>query len=204
MSEPAGTDGAALPPVAMVLTPVASAQALAGLCSMTGIDVHVVPSGSGAVAVLELDEKGRAVDDAAPDVPTDDDGGDDGDLQVRDWDISELLGGTHEEIPPQADELAKNLSRLSKSGVVLITAALSEEGFEKGLSGQLTARHYNDGEAGEEVAVGLILAGADDVVEDLILRRVRVTDVPGHERSGDIPRWRAARMFGKGLRRRKP
>ncbi|MEE6289073.1 hypothetical protein V2J52_15585 [Georgenia sp. MJ173] len=220
--------------MAMVLTPVASAQALAGLCSMTGIDCHVVPSSSGAVAVIELDDKGRAVDDptaakaqtgdaaalAAADVPAADDddaparaddapaaadGDADDDLHVRDWDISELLGGSPEDIPPQADELAKNLSRLSKTGVVLITAALTEGGgFERGLSGQLTGRHYSGGEAGEKVAVGLILAGADDMVEDLILRRVRVAEVSGHQRSGSIPRWKAARMFGKGLRRRKP
>lgn len=238
MSQTPGAETAGAPPaVAMVLTPVASAPALAGLCAMTGIDCYVIPSSSGAVALVELDDTGRVADGAAPagtapagtgaqDAATDDagvpaaeagaagaDGADAGDaaaddlddLHVRDWDISELLGGGAEEIPPEADQLAKQLSRLSKAGVVLITAALSEDGgFEKGLSGQLTARHYDTGEAGEEVSVGLILAGADDVVEDLILRRVRVTEVPGHERSGDIPRWKAARMFGKGLRRRKP
>lgn len=221
MSQPSGTEAGGTPPaVAMVLTPVASAQALAGLCAMTGIDCHVVPSSSGAVALIELDDKGRVSDDGAPVAATDsssaahtDDGAvpdgavpdDLDDLHVRDWDISDLFGGGQDEIPPEADTLAKQLSRLSKAGVVLITAALSEEGgFEKGLSGQLTARHYDTGEAGDEVSVGLILAGADDVVEDLILRRVRVTDVPGHERSGGIPRWKAARMFGKGLRRRKP
>ena len=224
MTEFSGAEAAGAPPaVAMVLTPVASAPALAGLCAMTGIDCYVIPSSSGAVALVELDDKGRVSDDGAAPVdapaapvagpvgadddatPVDAAADDLDDFHVRDWDISDLLGGSAEEIPPEADKLAKQLSRLSKAGVVLITAALSEDGgFEKGLSGQLTARHYDTGEAGEEVSVGLILAGADDVVEDLILRRVRVTEVPGHERSGEIPRWKAARMFGKGLRRRKP
>lgn len=213
------------PPVAVVLTPVASAQALAGLCAMAGLDCHVVPSSSGAVAVVELTgEPDRAAagdasaDDAAGDYAPDSAGraarsahedlagpGDDEDLPVGDWDISELFGAAEDTLPPRADRLAKDLSRLSKTGVVLVTAALSEDGgFEHGLSGQLTARRYGDGEAGDEVAVGLVLAGADDVVEDLLLRRVRVADVPGEHRSSDIPRWKAARMFSKGLRRRKP
>ncbi|MCM3661861.1 hypothetical protein M3148_12800 [Georgenia satyanarayanai] len=175
-----------IPAVAVVLTPVASASALAGLCAMQDVDVHVVPSRSGAVAVVELE--------AAPAAPPSDD-----------WDIGELLGATGEEVPAAADEVARTLSRLTKAGVVLITASLAQDaGFERGLSGQLTARRYAGGERGEDVAVGLVLAGADDVVEDLVLGRVRVTDVPGHARSGDLPRWKAARMFAKGLRKPRP
>ncbi|WP_324653123.1 hypothetical protein [Georgenia sp. H159] len=175
-----------IPAVAVVLTPVASAQALAGLCAMSDVDVHVVPSRSGAVAVVELEP-------ATPPAESDD------------WDIGELLGGQPDAVPAQADEVAKTLSRLTKAGVVLITSALTQEsGFEHGLSGQLTARRYAGGEQGEEVAVGLVLAGADDVVEDVVLGRVRVADVPGHQRSGDLPRWKAARMFAKGLRKPRP
>jgi len=172
-----------VPAVAVVLTPVASAPALAGLCAMSDVDVHVVPSWSGAVAVVELERPEPA----------------------GDWDIGELLAATGEQVPPQADEVAKALSRLTKTGVVLITASLTtDSGVEQGLSGQLTAWRYAGGEQGEQVAVGLVLAGADDVVEDIVLGRVRVTDVPGHQRSGDLPRWKAARMFAKGLRRRQP
>ena len=173
------------PALAVVLTPVASAAALAGLCAMSDVDTHVVPSRAGAVAVIELAAEEQS---EAP----------------KDWDISELLG-EQEEVPAAADELARTLSRLSKSGVVLITAALARDtGIEKGLSGQLTARRYAGGEPGESVSVGLVLAGADDVVEDLVLGRTRVTDIPGHQRSGELPRWKAARMFAKGLRRRQP
>src|SRR5699024_6710502 len=150
-----------VPAVAVVLTPVASAPALAGLCAMSDVDVHVVPSRAGAVAVLELEP-------AAP-------------KAADDWDISDLLGGQGHEAPAAADEVAKSLSRLTKAGVVLITSALAHDsGVESGLSGQLTARRYAGGERGEDVAVGLVLAGADDVVEDLVLGRVRVADVKGH------------------------
>ncbi|MPV37707.1 hypothetical protein [Georgenia subflava] len=169
--------------LALVLTPVASAPALAGLCAMAGIDVDVVPSSSGAVAALEVAAKAPA----------------------DDWDISQLLGGEDGGFPPEAEELAKNLSRLSRAGVVLLTADLATDvGIESGLSGQLSARRYTGGEPEGDVPAGLILAGADQVVEDLILGRVRADAVKGHQRSGTLPRWKAARMFGRGLRRRKP
>lgn len=170
--------------VALVLTPVASAPALAGLCAMSGIDVDVVPSSSGAVAVLELAAK----------VP----GGD--------WDISELLDESGSAaLPPEGEELATTLSRLARAGVVLIVADLATDvGIEAGLSGHITARRYTAGEPAEDVPAGLVLAGADQVVEDLILGRARVADVKGHLRSGELPRWKAARMFARGLRKRKP
>jgi len=167
------------PPVALVLTPVASAPALAGLCAMAGIDVHVVPSSAGAIAGIELE----------PQAPS------------EDWDISDIIGAPT--VPAAADDLARKLSTLAKTGVVLLTASLPREGApDQEVSGQLTAKRYEQGEPGEEIAVGLLLAGADDVVEELILRRTALTDVAGHQRSGDLPRWKAARMFAKGLRRR--
>jgi hypothetical protein len=169
--------------LALVLTPVASAPALAGLCAMAGIDVDVVPSSSGAVAALEV----------PPKAPADD------------WDISQLLGGEDGGFPAEAEELAKNLSRLSRAGVVLLVADLATDvGIEAGLSGQISARRYTSGEPEGDVPAGLILAGADQVIEDLILGRTRPDAVKGHQRSGTLPRWKAARMFGRGLRRRKP
>ena len=171
--------------IALVLTPVASASALAGLCAMNGLDVDVVPSGSGAVAVLELAAK-EPSDDA--------------------WDMSELVGEDGgASMPPEAEELAVALSRLARTGVVLLSADLATDvGIESGLSGHIHARRYSAGEAEGDVPAGLILAGADQVVEDLILGRVRADAVKGHERSGALPRWKAARMFARGLRRRKP
>ncbi|WP_170297261.1 hypothetical protein, partial [Georgenia thermotolerans] len=170
--------------IALVLTPVASAPALAGLCAMSGIDVDVVPSTSGAVAVLEV----------APKPVTDE------------WDISELVGhGGGPSLPPEAEELATTLSRLARAGVVLLTAELATDvGIESGLSGQIHARQYTGGDPEGDVPAGLVLANADQVVEDLLLGRVRPQDVKGHQRSGTLPRWKAARMFARGLRRRKP
>ena len=179
---PAGASGTPAK-LALVLTPVASAPALAGLCAMAGIDVDVVPSSSGAVAALEIAAKAPA----------------------DDWDISQLLGGEDGGFPPEAEEVAKNLSRLSRAGVVLLVADLATDvGIESGLSGQISARRYTSGEPEEDVPAGLILAGADQVIEDLILGRTRPDQVKGHQRSGTLPRWKAARMFGRGLRRRKP
>lgn len=170
--------------IALVLTPVASAPALAGLCAMSGIDVDVVPSTSGAVAVLEV----------APKPVTDE------------WDISELVGhGGGPSLPPEAEELATTLSRLARAGVVLLTAELATDvGIEAGLSGHIHARQYTGGEPEGDMPAGLVLANADQVVEDLLLGRVRPQDVKGHQRSGTLPRWKAARMFARGLRRRKP
>lgn len=170
--------------LALVLTPVASAPALAGLCAMSGIDVDVVPSSSGAVAVLELAAKEPG----------------DG------WDISELVGdGGSAALPPEGEELAAALSRLARTGVVLLVADLATDvGIESGLSGHVSARRYDGGEAAEDVPAGLVLAGADQVVEDLVLGRVRAAAVKGHLRSGELPRWKAARMFTRGLRKRKP
>ena len=171
--------------LALVLTPVASAPALAGLCAMAGIDVDVVPSASGAVAVLEVPAK------EAP----------------ADWDITELLGGGEMPgaFPPEAEEVASALSRLARTGVVLLTADLATDvGIEPGLSGHVSARRYVGGTAEGDMPAGLVLAGADQVVEDLVLGRVRAGEVTGHQRSGNLPRWKATRMFTRGLRRKKP
>lgn len=169
--------------IGLVLTPVASAPALAGLCAMSGIDVGVVPTSSGAVAVIELPAKEPA----------------------EDWDVGELLGAAETGAPPEAVELARTLSRLARTGVVLLTADLAEDvGIESGLSGQVQGRRYAGGEDAGDVAPGLVIATADQVVEDLILGRVRPQAAPGYQRSGDLPRWKAARMLAKGLRRRNP
>lgn len=196
--------------LALVLTPVASARALAALCALDGLDVDVIPSSRGAIvvrAVGEVPPAAPAADAEGAGVPTADvesggpaaaGGGDD--LAEADWDISELID---DDIPAEARELAAQVSRLTRVGVVLVTARLTEDGaFEAGLSGQIVAQRYATGEPGEDLPAGLVLAGADDVVEDLLLGRRSVTEVPGHVRSRDVERGR--RRFGKGLRRPRP
>ena len=83
--------------VAVVLTPLASADALAALCAMSDLDCTVVPARSGAFAVKEFVSAHAQ------------------------WDVAELLGGAETE-PAEAAELASALSRLSRGGVVLLTA----------------------------------------------------------------------------------
>ncbi|QOR72169.1 hypothetical protein IM660_08025 [Ruania alkalisoli] len=158
--------------VAVVLTPIASAPALAGLCAMAKIDADIVPTRRGAVAVRVIETTGD--------------------------DPSELLGGP----PAEADELAATLSRTSKAGVVLLTARLGTG--DEGLTGTITGRQYDAGEAGEEVAAGLMLAHADDVVEQMLLGLLPPAQAPGRLAPKELSRWQAARLLSKATKRKRP
>lgn len=163
--------------IAVVLTPLASASALAALCAMSDLDCTIVPARSGAIAVKEFVSA------------------------HAEWDVAELLGGVETE-PAEAAELAKALSRLSRGGVVLMTADLATDvGIESGLSGTITARRYTGGEAGEDAAAGLLLASMDQEVEDVLLGVTRAEDIKGAVRSSEVRPGRAMRWFGRGLRR---
>ena len=163
--------------VAVVMTPLNRADGLAGMCALMGLDCTVVPSSSGAFAVKRFVSA------------------------HSDWDVAELLGGSDSE-PAEAAELAAQLSRLSRTGAVLMTADLATDvGIESGLSGTITARHFTNGQPGEEASAGLLLASMDQVVEDLLLCAIDADDVPGAVRSSEIKAPRAMRWFGRGLRR---
>lgn len=165
--------------IAVVLTPLASASALAALCAMSDLDCTIVPARSGAIAVKEFVSA------------------------HAEWDVAELLGGVETE-PAEAAELAKSLSRLSRGGVVLMTADLATDvGIESGLSGTITARRYEDGSAGEEASSGLLLSAVDQVVEDILLGIVKADAVDGALRAGEVTPGRAMRWFGRGLRGRR-
>ncbi|SDM48266.1 hypothetical protein [Actinomyces ruminicola] len=170
--------GAKAVKIAVVLTPLASADALAALCAAGGLDCWVVPSRSGAIAVKEFVSA------------------------HAEWDIAELLGGTDTE-PAEAAELAGALSRLSRLGVVLMTADLATDvGIESGLSGTITARRYQNGEAGEETSAGLLLASADQTIEDILLGVTRAEGVPGAVRTSEVKPGRVMRWLGRGMRQR--
>ena len=157
----------------------ASASALAALCAMSDLDCTIVPARSGAIAVKEFVSA------------------------HAEWDVAELLGGVETE-PAEAAELAKALSRLSRGGVVLMTADLATDvGIESGLSGTITARRYEDGSAGEEASSGLLLSAVDQVVEDILLGIVKADAVDGALRAGEVTPGRAMRWFGRGLRGRR-
>ena len=163
--------------VAVVMTPLNRADGLAGMCALMGLDCTVVPSSSGAFAVKRFVSA------------------------HSDWDVAELLGGSDSE-PAEAAELAAQLSRLSRAGAVLMTADLATDvGIESGLSGTITARHFTNGQPGEEASAGLLLASMDQVVEDVLLGAIDADDVPGAVRSSEIKAPRAMRWFGRGLRR---
>ena len=163
--------------VAVVMTPLNRADGLAGMCSLMDLDCTVVPSSSGAFAVKRFVSA------------------------HSDWDVAELLGGSDSE-PAEAAELAAQLSRLSRAGAVLMTADLATDvGIESGLSGTITARHFANGQPGEEASAGLLLASMDQVVEDVLLGVIDADDVPGAVKSSEIQAPRAMRWFGRGLRR---
>ena len=163
--------------IAVVLTPLPTAEALASLCAMSGLDCLVVPASTGAFAVKEFASA------------------------HAEWDIAELLGGSENE-PAEAAELAATLSRLSRGGSVLLTADLATDvGIEEGLSGTITARRFAGGKAGEEASAGLILSQMDQVVEDVLLGLTRPEDAPGAVRTSEVKTGRAMRWIGRGLRR---
>lgn len=159
--------------LAVVLTPIASAQVLAALCSMAEIDADIIPSKRGALAAKVITTSG-------------------------DLDPGELLSGA----PSGATELATTLSGTTKLGVVLLTARLGAG--EEGVTGTISARSFDNGTEGEEVAPGLILAQSDDVVEQILIGSLAPADAKGRLVPTEMSRWQAARVMAKQMKRRKP
>ena len=113
-------------------------------------------------------------------------------------DPSELLTGA----PAEAGELAAVLSKTAKVGVVLLTARLGTG--EEGVTGTISGREYVAGEPAKEVSPGLILAHADDVVEQILLGTLDPARAPGRLEPKRMSRWQAARLMAKQVRRRRP
>ncbi|MFV0427605.1 MAG: hypothetical protein ACK5KU_11310 [Beutenbergiaceae bacterium] len=146
--------------LALVLTPLASAPALAGVCSLAGIEAYAIPTRQGAVAarIIERDSESE---------------------------MDELLG----QAPQIARSMASTLSRTSRYGAVLLVSRLGEG--DEGLVGSIAASQWLAGErSAEEVSAGLILAQADDVVEQLLLGTVTPADAPQAISPGRAPRAR--------------
>ncbi|WP_228069773.1 hypothetical protein [Actinomyces bowdenii] len=166
--------------VAVVITPLTNADALAALCALRGLECTVVPADSGALAVKQFVSAHSQ------------------------WDVAELLGGAETE-PAEAAELAADLSMISRAGVVLMTADLATDvGIETGLSGTITARRYVSGKAGDEASAGLLLASMDQVVEDILLGQVAAENAPGAVDSTTVKPSRAMRWLGRGMGRPRP
>ncbi|SPT53956.1 Uncharacterised protein [Actinomyces bovis] len=161
--------------IAVVLTPLANADALAQLCAMSGLDCTVVPTRTGAVAVKEFVSS------------------------HSEWDVAELLDGVDTE-PAEAAELAGRLSHLSRGGTILLTADLATDvGIEAGLSGTITARGFERGQGGPDMSSGLVLASVDTVVEDLLFGLTKAEALPGAVRSSDVKLGPLGRWMGRGL-----
>ena len=62
--------------------------------------------------------------------------------------------------------------------------------------GQMSASRWAGGTEQEELSAGLMLDGAPQEVEDLLLGQVAASDLPGVVSSVGVSRWRAMRMLG--------
>ncbi|MFV0426732.1 MAG: hypothetical protein ACK5KU_06815 [Beutenbergiaceae bacterium] len=160
--------------VALALTPIASAPALAGVCSMAGIDAQVIPTSRGALAATVIERD-------------------------TDSDMAELLG----EAPQVAATMAGTLSRTSRYGAVLLISRLGDG--DEGLVGSIAASQWLAGKrTDEQVSAGLVLAQADDIVEQLLFGMVAPQDAPDAIAPGKLPPWKARRLFRKSQRKPGP
>jgi hypothetical protein len=66
--------------------------------------------------------------------------------------------------------------------------------------GHVAATRWLDGEQGDDVAAGLVLSGAPEVLEDLLLGTTAAADVPGVVSSVELSRFRALRMLAASAR----
>lgn len=169
-----------------VLTPFEQAKVVAGVCKLAGFDVEVLPTDSGAVVVREL---------AAP--------------VYDEWDIRNITGPDDEDIElaeaagtaDLGSAVAAHLSRLSRYGVILFDVTLAEDaGFEAGVSGEIKARRYQGGKAGEEIPAGLLVASLDSRIESFLLGELDLEKEPELVRGANISAMDLARMAFRGGR----
>ncbi|MCI6584962.1 MAG: hypothetical protein SPK50_08160 [Mobiluncus porci] len=161
---------------AVFLTPVASAEALAALCALSGIDLVIVPTEVGAVGVSTLEINEEAFGMA-------------------------LLAETLEDFDPKLDGIIAELNQLTKMPVVAIVGLLAPgTEMEPGVTGQVLAARWVGGEFETDLPAGLVVAQMPLQVEDLVLGRVEAIDQKGAVETKGIARWKALRMLGKGLK----
>ena len=137
-----GLTAAQPPTVAVVVTQVAVAEALAAACSLAGVDVDAVPSPVGALAVLR--DPGAGVSAAGA--------------------VSTLL----RQVP-----------------VVLLERR----------EGKVSASQWVAGAHQKDLPAGLVLSGAPEVLEELLLGDLPAADVEGAVPSVGMSRWKAMRLL---------
>lgn len=175
----------------VILTPFDKADVVAAVLKLRNIHADVVATASGACVVRELPA-----------------------VEFDDWDISELLAGgssgadegTGESDPSDdPDHVAGLLSKLSKYGVVLLTAEIGEDvGLEAGTSGLVQAVRVQNGRRTEDIPAGLVLNTVDPVIESLILGSKSIEEINAQViREQDVTPSVLQRLFGRGDRRRR-
>ncbi|HEY8718402.1 hypothetical protein [Pengzhenrongella sp.] len=135
--------------VAIILTPVANAEALAATCAIAKIKLDAVPSRVGAFGVC------KATDADAP----------------------ALAAGS--------------VSRLLR-GVPIVLLQRRE--------GQISASRWLDGEQGDDLAPGLVLSDAPEVLEDLLIGATTVGEVEGVVSSVGMSRLKAMKVLATAAR----
>lgn len=147
--------------VALVLAPIASATALAGLLHMLGQAVWVVRVKPYTAAWLSIPAKTQHANEV------------------------DALLADDAPLPPEVDRLAAAVSRLSRYGAVALVSWLVEgAGVEPGVSGQITARRYVEGKPDASLPAGVVLGGLEERAEDLLLGRTTPRDYRGAVNSG--------------------
>ena len=168
-----------------ILTPFTQANVVVGVCAIARFDVEILSSETGALVLHEMSS-----------------------LPYDEWDIRNITGPDQEEIDRLAREgdaesgaaVAAYLSRLSRYGVVLFDVVLAKNsGFEEGVSGEVHARRYLGGKAGEEISAGLLLQNLDIRLEQFLLGEVSLRDLETISASdmttSDIARLAAGRKY---------
>ncbi|MDU0968605.1 MAG: hypothetical protein E7A62_03545 [Actinomycetaceae bacterium] len=137
--------------IAIILTPVGEPADLAALLGLAGIDAEVLGTPSGTLIWFRLAE--------------------------QEYDEFDALLGDERPVPAEVDEMARKVSAIVAPSIVVLVSWLEEGDVEPGVSGQITARRYARGEPGDALPAGLLLSGADAIVEDLLLGRIPPEDV---------------------------
>ncbi|MDN5558671.1 MAG: hypothetical protein L0G23_04450 [Ruaniaceae bacterium] len=99
--------------------------------------------------------------------------------------------------PEEAAELARSLARLIHAEVVLVVSTLTP-----GEGGSMEAWRFGESEPEQAVAPGLVVAALDSQVEDFLIGEIGIDDLDVID-TASLPRWKATRMFARGLKRRK-
>lgn len=158
--------------LAVILSPVASAAALSAALTMVGSSAEVVPTRSGSAVFMDVPQEGEEGDEEAA--------------------MAALLGDDRP-LPEPVDQMARLVSKLAKPGAVAITSWISDS--DAGLAGNMVARRYVNGRPEQALPSGLVLAGLDLVVEELLLGRLSVEEVR-QQRKGRWTGW----LRGPGFR----